>query len=257
MDPLVALAAALVAAAVLLGWRDPVARLRRVAPQPPPAPAAGQVARLLAGRADAPPLRRRLLLSSAGAVAVCLSLGRVVELGGWPWSAVPVLAVAGAVGLGWLEPLSVRAREQRLVLEAPQALELLAACLAVGAPPRSACAAVVAAFDGPVAEDLAGVLRAVELGRPDADAWLELAGHRQLGPAAMDLARSVESGTRMVESLRTHAETARQHRRARLQEVARSVGVRSVLPLMVCFIPSFLLLGVVPTVVSAVTHAFG
>jgi hypothetical protein len=33
--------------------------------------------------------------------------------------------------------------------------------------------------------------------------------------------------------------------------------VRSVLPLMTCFIPAFLLLGVVPTVVSAVVQAFG
>jgi hypothetical protein len=33
--------------------------------------------------------------------------------------------------------------------------------------------------------------------------------------------------------------------------------VRSVLPLMTCFLPAFLLLGVLPTVVSAVLHAFG
>ena len=38
--------------------------------------------------------------------------------------------------------------------------------------------------------------------------------------------------------------------------LGRSVSVR-VLPLMVCFIPSFLLLGVVPTVVSAVSRALG
>ena len=36
-----------------------------------------------------------------------------------------------------------------------------------------------------------------------------------------------------------------------------AVGVRSVLPLMTCFLPAFLLLGVVPTVASAVLHAFG
>jgi hypothetical protein len=31
--------------------------------------------------------------------------------------------------------------------------------------------------------------------------------------------------------------------------------VRSVLPLMTCFLPAFMLLGIVPTVVSAVTAA--
>jgi hypothetical protein len=31
--------------------------------------------------------------------------------------------------------------------------------------------------------------------------------------------------------------------------------VRSVLPLMTCFLPAFLLIGVVPAVVSAISHA--
>jgi hypothetical protein len=34
-----------------------------------------------------------------------------------------------------------------------------------------------------------------------------------------------------------------------------SLRVRSVLPLMTCFIPSFMLLGIVPAVVSAVFNA--
>jgi pilus assembly protein TadC len=67
----------------------------------------------------------------------------------------------------------------------------------------------------------------------------------------------VESGTMMVEALRRHAAAAREARRADQVIRARSVGVRSVLPLMICFIPSFLLLGVVPTVVSSLVAALG
>ena len=69
------------------------------------------------------------------------------------------------------------------------------------------------------------------------------------------LGRSVESGTLLVTTLRHHAVQARERRQASLQVVARSVGVRSVLPLMTCFIPAFLLLGVVPTVASALSRA--
>jgi hypothetical protein len=58
-----------------------------------------------------------------------------------------------------------------------------------------------------------------------------------------------------VTTLRHHAVQARARREAALQVVARSVGVRSVLPLMTCFIPAFLLLGVVPTVASALARA--
>lgn len=236
--------------------RSPADALRRVSVSNGPrgwerAP----VARLFAGRSDAQPLSRRLLIATVAGAAVCLAASRLGAPAGPSWLALPLLAVFGALGLGWLEPLAARRRREQLVGQAPQALELLAACLAAGMPARAACAAVVEAFDGPVAEDLGRVMSATGMGISDAEAWRALRDHPQLGPAALDLARSVESGTQMVASLQHHAEAARERRRADLQVRARAVGVRSVLPLMICFIPSFMLLGVVPTVVSAVGQA--
>ena len=37
---------------------------------------------------------------------------------------------------------------------------------------------------------------------------------------------------------------------------AKEVRVRSVLPMIMCFIPSFMLLGILPAIVSAVFNAF-
>jgi pilus assembly protein TadC len=142
-------------------------------------------------------------------------------------------------------------------MEAPQALELLAACLGAGLPSSAGCGAVVEAFDGPVADDLGRVLAMLKLGVGEVHAWRALRSHPQLGLPAEDLARAVESGTSMVEGLRHHARAAREARRGALQVRARAVGVRSVLPMMICFIPSFMLLGIVPAVVSAVFNAFG
>ena len=248
--------AAFAGLAVFWAVRSPVEALRRTSGRRWPggwehAPGA----RLFAGRSDAPPLSRRLLIATVAGAAVCLAGSRLGLPASLSWAALPPLAVLGALGLGWLEPMAARRRRQLLVLQSPQALELLAACLAAGMPARAACAAVVDAFEGPVGEDLGQVMSATALGISDAEAWRALREHPQLGAAALDLARSVESGTRMVASLQQHAESARERRRAALQVRARAVGVRSVLPLMTCFIPSFLLLGVVPTVVSAVAHA--
>jgi hypothetical protein len=243
--------------AAYLGLRHPRDQLRRTA--------AGKssglrgeplIHRVAAGRPEAPSLTRRLLICAVGAGALCLALAR---LGGGPgvcaWIAWPLVTGGGALVLGWLEPLTVRRRKRDLILEVPQALELLAACLGAGMPVRAACRAIVAAFDGPVADHLGRVLAMVDLGSSDADAWRQLHGHPQLGPAADDLARSVDSGTLLVQCLQEHAATARNARRSLLLVRARSVGVRSVLPLMICFLPSFMLLGVVPTVVSAIRHA--
>ena len=90
----------------------------------------------------------------------------------------------------------------------------MAACLGAGMPVRAACRAIVEAFDGPVAEDLGRVLAMVDLGASDADAWAQLHEHPQLGPAADDLARSIDSGTLLVEGLRQHAAAARDARRS-------------------------------------------
>lgn len=207
-------------------------------------------------RPDAASPGQRALVASMGGIAVGLALralgGEFEQLG---WVVIPIMAVVGTVVLGRLEPGASRRRQQRLIGDLPQALELLSACLAAGMPPRQATSAVASSFDGPVAEDLGQVMSLVNLGVSDAEAWRVLRSHPQWGAAAIDLARSVESGTMMVEALVHHARQARNDRRAALEVRAKAVGVRSVLPLMTCFLPAFMLIGVVPTVASAVMTA--
>lgn len=212
---------------------------------------------VLRGRPDAPPLWRRVLVSVGAVAAGLVPLLTLADWSGFaPWLLLlPPLAAGGTIGLGLLEPAATRRRSRRLVLDAPVALELLAGCLAAGLPPRAATAAVVGVLEGPVADDLRPVLLAIDVGLSDALAWRTLRGHPQLGEAAVDLARSVESGTRMVETLSYYAREARQRRVAAIEVSAKAVGVRCVLPMMVCFLPAFVLLGIVPTVVSAFLHA--
>jgi Flp pilus assembly protein TadB len=246
-----------------LALRHPAGQLRRMARRPSRfAALTTPLARVVRGRPDAPPLVRRAVLSTACAFGLRIAATRLDgwldgSLGTVMWLSVPLVSAIGIVALGWLEPRSARRRRQRLIMEAPQALELMAACLGAGLPARAACDAVVKCFDGPVADDLGQVLSLLDLGVGNVAAWQSIHDHPQLGLAAADLARSVESGASMVDGLRQHAAAAREVRRGALQVRARGVGVRSVAPMMGCFIPSFMLLGVVPTVVSAVFNAFG
>jgi pilus assembly protein TadC len=251
------IAAALAGVAAALRVEAPGRRLRRAsAGETPSVSGWRRLGSWLLGRDDALSLGRRIVVSVIASGCLVLALARAglvpTSIG---WVVLPPLVVIMIIGLGRLEPASARRRRQRLIMETPQALELLGSCLAAGLPLRRAVAAVTKAYGGPVAEDLGRVMRLVELGAPDTDAWRSLRGHPQLGPAATDLARSVESGTMLVETLNHHARAARADRRAALQVRARAVGVRSVLPLMICFLPAFLLLGVVPSVVSAILKA--
>jgi pilus assembly protein TadC len=255
VSPETVLAVVLAAAAVLGLVSSPAAQVRKTSVVRR-GQALARTRAWIRGRPDGLPIGQRVLVALAAGPAFALALN---SLTGIPdtvgWALAGPIGLAVGVFLGRVEPGRVRYRNQRLVVDTPAALELLAACLAAGLPPRNATAAVVEVFDGPVAEDLGRVLAAIDVGVSDAVAWRTLSGHPQLGAAAVDLARCVDSGTMMVETLTHHARDARRQRHAALEVAAKAVGVRSVLPLMTCFIPAFLLLGIVPTLVSAISRA--
>lgn len=258
-DPTTVLTALLVGVAAALLVRSPAraaSRTDSVSAEGPGEPGAATALAWMQGRPDAPPLSRRVVLAlcAAGAVGVAMQAagGAFAVMG---WALAPVVVPSCVVVLGRLEPLRTRRRREQLRTDLPHALELMSACLAAGMPLRAAASAVAACFEGPVADDLHQVLALVNLGTSDVEAWALLRSSPDWRPVVVDLTRSVESGTMMVEVLVHHARDARNVRRAAVEVRAKAVGVRSVLPLMVCFLPAFLLVGVIPTVASALLNA--
>jgi len=165
------------------------------------------------------------------------------------------LVAAGAIplaiaGLRWLESASQRRRAQQLAAQLPGCLELFAAALDAGVPLRAAVRHVAALAPEPSAGLLRAVLGHLDLGRSDAQAWAWLRDDTVWGAVARDLARCAESGAAVAEVLEVHAAEARALRRARREMAARTVGVRSVLPLVCCFLPAFILVGVVPIIAA-------
>jgi pilus assembly protein TadC len=152
--------------------------------------------------------------------------------------------------LGTLEPAG-RARDRELIArDLPIAAELLAACTAVGAPLDRSLAIVADALGGPLAIRLKAVLIKLELGADPAGVWRELAHDAELGGLARTVVRAIESGAPPADGLARLAADRRRDRRAVLQGRARAVGVRSAGPLAACFLPAFMLVGVVPIVVG-------
>jgi Flp pilus assembly protein TadB len=186
------------------------------------------------------------------ASAAC-GLGLAVLVGGLT-GAVLGVGAAGltAVVLRRLEPRAVRERRERVAAGLPAAVDLLAACLAAGRPPADALAAVVRAVDQPLAHELSTVLVRLDLGADPVSVWRDL-GTRP-GPLAAlgrTLARSLETGAPLADGLGHLAGDLRRRRRAALEQQARGVGVRAAAPLGLCFLPAFVLVGIVPSVISA------
>lgn len=192
---------------------------------------------------------KRMVLAAASAVIV------VVLVGAGPVaSAVVAVVVFGAAsfGLRFVSTEDPAARRDRLTLDLPEVLDLLAGALAAGVPLRRALRLVTDLIDGPVAEELGEVVARIDVGMPDAEAWLLLGDDPVLGETARDLARQVDSGTGVEQILRVRAGDARTEAAAVRQRWARTAGVRSALPLAACFLPAFVFIGIVPAVAGAI-----
>ena len=192
----------------------------------------------------------------SGATSACLFAGIVIALllplpVGVPAGAA--LAGAGPRLLRRLEPRAVRAEREQLLADLPLVLDLLASCLAGGATLAAAADAVGQAVPGPAARRLAGVSAALAVGSPQGEAWRAFAGsdpEDPLLPAARALARASDGGAPVAAAVSRLAVEARAEARSQTQQAARRVGVLAVAPLGLCFLPAFVLLGVVPVVVS-------
>ena len=196
----------------------------------------------LASLAD--PRVARIVFAVAGAVAA-LAVGGAVGLAGGV-----TLAIVGPYVISRLEPRAARLRREGIQRQASGAADLLAACLASGAPVTHAVEAVAEALGPPIAEPLRGVVASLELGADPAEAWRSLADEPGLGALGRAVARSAESGAPLATLLPGIADDVRRADRIRAETAARAAGVRAVGPLAACFLPAFLLLGVVPIVVS-------
>ncbi|HLL64708.1 MAG TPA: type II secretion system F family protein [Micromonosporaceae bacterium] len=191
------------------------------------------------------PAVRARLLAALGGVAVA------VVLGDWFGACAGIVTAAVlAVALPRVEPPQLRRERIRAAADLPIAADLLAATLRTGAPPDRAAGCVGEALGGPVGVRLVRVARALRVGVPPEQAWAalaDLAGTERLVRAAV---RSADRGTALAPALDRLADELRAQRETTAEAAARRVGVLAVLPLGMCFLPAFLLAGVVPVVIA-------
>lgn len=221
-----------VAVAAWLAGRSSRPRLRDLVPPPPQAQRDGPSPALLRG--------------------VCLLAGAVLFLllGGVPGA---VLGLAAA----WLGPLLLgrldRTEDEgpQLAAQLPLALDLLGACLAGGSTLHDAVGAVAEAMPGPVGDRLLRVQAGLLVGASPAEAFRALGTERgPAGNAARALTRSAEGGAPVAVAVSRVAADARRTALVEAMARARRAGVTATAPLGTCFLPAFLIIGIVPTVMG-------
>ncbi len=127
-------------------------------------------------------------------------------------------------------------------------LDLVAAALRAGAPLVLALSCVAPSAPESLQPSLDRVDALLRLGAPPEEAWSD--APRELEPLALVAIRSADSGVRLADGLERQAQSLRE--RLRADDVARAqrVGVFALLPLGLCFLPAFVLIGIVPVVIG-------
>lgn len=167
--------------------------------------------------------------------------------------AAPLLGGAAAVGTH-LVSVRARARAQRVApLQLAASFDLLAACLRSGLGVPRAITVVAEALPERVAGVLHRTAGLLALGAPPEQAWqpaLSLPATEALARGAI---RSARSGTALAEVAASLAERTRAEAGDLAKAAAERSGVLVSGPLGCCFLPAFLVLGVVPVVIG-LTH---
>ena len=188
-----------------------------------------------------------------GALCVLVTVTQLYAL-------APLFVYALAAGLGYLAPdlwLSnrVKARQMRLRLGLPEALDLLVICVEAGlsidrATMRTAEELQISQPD--IADELNLVYLEQRAGRPRSEAWKRAAGRTgvdTIPSLASILIQADKFGTSIGKTLRAHADTLRTQRRQDAEEKAAKTTVKLVFPLVIFIFPSLFVVTLGPAMI--------
>ncbi|HET7691166.1 MAG TPA: type II secretion system F family protein [Nocardioidaceae bacterium] len=198
---------------------------------------------------------RGLRRPRSSVLAACSAAVLVLVLAPSPVAVVaaPVAAVVAARVTGRLEPAAVRRRRSALESGLPQVVDLMGVCLAAGRSPDGALRLVADVVGEPMRGELATYVRRLELGADPLTVWRSVALHPQLGPLGRALHRCAETGASVAAALTRLGDDLHARRRAATEARARTIEVRASLPLGLCLLPAFVLIGIVPMIASSVS----
>lgn len=184
-------------------------------------------------------------------VGVAALVGVVVAVLLSPLLALPAVALSGGLP-AWRDRAARRTRARLVRATLPDVIDLFRLAVGAGLSVHQAIDAVAPRSPEPVHAALEEVRRRVALGARLGDAYdaLDALGDPVL-PLAAALRGAARHGAPLASALERVAADARVLRRRRAEEDARRLPVQLLFPLVLCVLPAFGLLAVVPLLLAS------
>ena len=176
----------------------------------------------------------------------------------------PLFAVGGAA-IGYLAPefwlgRKIRARSMDMVLQLPDALDLLTISVEAGLGFDAALAKVVEKMEGPLVDEFRQALAEVRMGRPRRDALRDVATRADAQPVSNFIGAIVQAeqlGVPIAKVLQIQSNQLRVERRQRAEEAAAKAPVKMLFPMVGCIFPTIFIVILGPAVVTVMGGGTG
>jgi tight adherence protein C len=166
-----------------------------------------------------------------------------------------VAGICAAIARHWSRARRRARTTRRIAHDLPDALDLLVLSIRAGYLPAQAIVEITPFLPHPLRPSFAAVREAMDRGDRFADALRIL--RAELGSIAQPLVDSLAAADRyglpLAPVLERLSFEARQQRRRDADATARELPVRLAIPLVVCTLPSFVLLAIVPLLLGALS----
>jgi tight adherence protein C len=144
-------------------------------------------------------------------------------------------------------------RQVALQADAADTIDQLTICVEAGLGFDAALARVAATTEGPLTEELRHTMSDIRAGVPRAQSLRALADRAQIieiRQLVSALLQAQKHGVPMAETLRIQSAEMRLKRKQRTEEKAAKLAVKMLFPIIVCFMPVFLIIIMVPAIIS-------
>lgn len=169
------------------------------------------------------------------------------------------------LGIGFMAPefwlgRRIRARAEAMVLQLPDALDLLTISVEAGLGFDAALAKVVEKMEGPLIDEYRQALAEVRMGRTRRDALRDIVKRCDAAPVANFIGAIVQAeqlGVPIAKVLQIQSTQLRILRRQRAEEAAAKAPVKMLFPMVGCIFPTIFIVILGPAVVTVMGGGTG
>ena len=205
---------------------------------------------------------RPLAPSSAAACSRCCSSSRACSVLGVPLNFV-LIAVGLYLGYAlpefWLGG-RVRGRQKAILLQIPDALDLLTISVRAGLGFDGALGKVVEKLKGPLTEEFRRALAEIRVGKPRRDALRDIVPRTEVQALTNFIGAIIQAeqlGVSISKVLQVQSEQLRIERRQRAEEMAAKAPIKMLFPLVGCIFPSLFIVILGPAIILIITGLSG